>query len=443
MATLQLRSDSYRILFCYHGKRHTFTLGEVPQDEAEKKVEQVEYLLMRLKQGYVHIPPGVAITDFVAHDGNVPEAVVASPEQIAFTGFRKRYLDTYRDGGMESDSLHTVEIHLGHFEKSLGQRFVLQELTLGDLQQHVNRRRDKEYRGKKLSPVTLKKEMASFRAAWNWAAHMGLVKGVFPSRGLVYPKADEKPPFMTWQEIHRKITPKMSEAEKAELWACLYLTQPEIAELLRYVHDHAAHDWIYPTFCFVAHTGARRSEILRVLVSDVDFEGMTVLLREKKRSRKQRTTRRVPLTPFLAGVLKGWLKDHPGSQALFCHKGEVFRSKKRSRTTGHQSEKVRPKSLKGRLASVTARADRLGQGPLTKDELHDHFKRTLADSKWSVVPGWHCFRHSFISLCASKGVDQRLIDEWVGHQTDEQRKRYRHLLPSTQQQAIRSVFGES
>jgi site-specific recombinase XerD len=33
-------------------------------------------------------------------------------------------------------------------------------------------------------------------------------------------------------------------------------------------------------------------------------------------------------------------------------------------------------------------------------------------------------RHSFISALASKGVDQRVIDEVVGHQSEEQRKRY-------------------
>ena len=39
------------------------------------------------------------------------------------------------------------------------------------------------------------------------------------------------------------------------------------------------------------------------------------------------------------------------------------------------------------------------------------------------------------------GVDQRLIDDWVGHTTEEMRRRYRHLIPSVQKQAIRSVFG--
>jgi integrase len=165
-----------------------------------------------------------------------------------------------------------------------------------------------------------------------------------------------------------------------------------------------------------------------------------VLIREKKRSRKQRTTRRVPLTSFLAGVLQDWLKEHPGGHHLFCHRREVFRSKKRSRTTGHLSEDTRPSSLKGRLATVRVR-EPAAPGTLTRDEMHDHFKRTTAESKWEVLRGYHLLRHSFISICASKGVDQRLIDEWVGHQTEEQRKRYRHLMPSTQQEAINTAFA--
>jgi integrase len=58
-----------------------------------------------------------------------------------------------------------------------------------------------------------------------------------------------------------------------------------------------------------------------------------------------------------------------------------------------------------------------------------------------VLRGWHVLRHSFISNCAAKGVDQRLIDAWVGHTTEEMRKRYRHLIPDVEQQAIQTVFG--
>jgi integrase len=160
---------------------------------------------------------------------------------------------------------------------------------------------------------------------------------------------------MTRAEIERRLTSATKDAERAALWECLYLTQTELPELLQHFKANAGHTWIFPLVCLVAHTGARRSEALRALVSDVDFELMTVLIREKKRNRKQRTTRRVPLTPFLAGVLKEWLSGHPGGAALFCQAGEVTRSKKRSRTTGHRSPGDRPSSLKERLTTVRKR----------------------------------------------------------------------------------------
>ena len=176
----------------------------------------------------------------------------------------------------------------------------------------------------------------------------------------------------------------------------------------------AAQPWVYPLFCFAAYTGTRRAEMLRVLVADVDFDGKTVLIREKKRAKGKTTTRRIPLTPLLARVLKDWLAVYPGGQYLFCQSPMVVRSKTK------------------RIAST----------PITHDEAHDHFKRVVRGSKWEVLRGYHVLRHSFISACASKGIDQRLIDEWTGHATDEQRKRYRHLYPSTQQEAILSVFGQ-
>ena len=130
-----------------------------------------------------------------------------------------------------------------------------------------------------------------------------------------------------------------------------------------------------------AHTGMRRSELIRMQVTDVDFEGGSVLIREKKRVKGKRSTRRAPLTPLLATALQAWLAVHPGGNALFCQSGEVRHSKKRSRTTGHQNGKGRATTLKGRMATVKMREDAPGLGPLTVDECHDHFKRTLAGTE--------------------------------------------------------------
>src|SRR5579864_1982093 len=435
MASLQKKGDSYYCQFMYHGRRHTFTVGPVEESEAENKARQVDYLLMRLKQRLIVLPEGLDIVTFVQHDGQPPDTgptLAAAPRQAVTLGHLKdRYLTTHANGTIEANSLDTCKLHLGHFARILGDSFPLGELSLAKMQEYVNHRAKA-----KISPVTIRKEIATLRAAWNWGEPMELTEGKFPNRGLRYPKADEKPPFMTMAEIERQVA---AGGDPAVLWEAVYLQANELAELLKRVKAKATHPWIYPLFCFAAHTGARRSEILRAKVSDLDFAGETIVIHEKKRSRSQRTTRRVPLTPLLKQVLKDWLAIHPGGPFLFCQNGTVARSKKRSLTTGHQSGKRRPKSLKGRMATVKKRPQP-GHAALTRNEVHDHFKRVLTGTKWEMMRGLHTLRHSFISACASKEVDQRLVQEWAGHMNEATSKRYRHLYPSTQQEAISRVF---
>ncbi|MBN8931882.1 MAG: tyrosine-type recombinase/integrase, partial [Rhizobium pusense] len=50
--------------------------------------------------------------------------------------------------------------------------------------------------------------------------------------------------------------------------------------------------------------------------------------------------------------------------------------------------------------------------------------------------------HSFASNLARKGVSAKLIDSYMGHQTEEMRNRYQHLFPAERESAIRSVFGD-
>ena len=53
-----------------------------------------------------------------------------------------------------------------------------------------------------------------------------------------------------------------------------------------------------------AHTGARLSELCRSQVEDWDFDRGVVVLREKKKSQKGVTFRRVDLSPRLAERMK-------------------------------------------------------------------------------------------------------------------------------------------
>jgi integrase len=442
MAALQNRNGSFRVFFEYQRKQRVFTIGRVTEAEARLKADQVDYLLMRLGQGLIELPPGIGIVEFVRQDGKViltKDGTVAPVAKLTLGSLRDRYLETHGNGTLEERTLDGIRLHFKHLVTALGESFPISDLALSDLQAYVDRRaKAKGVRGK-LSPATIKKEIVTLRTTWNWGLKMDLITGKFPYGGLRYPKKEAKPPFQTRAEIERQAS-SLAAKDLAELWDALYLRLTEVEELLSFVRDRAGHPWIHPLIATAAYTGARRSELIRMRLSDVDFEGGTITVREKKRSHSERTTRRVPLSSDLGSVLREWIVVHPGGPWLFCQSGEVQRSKKRSRTTGHQSMGRRAKTLSGRMKTVRNR-EGAGISPITPDEAHDHLKRTLADSPWSVLRGYHTLRHSFISACASKGIDQRLIQEWVGHLTSEVHKRYSHLYPSVQAEAIRSVFG--
>jgi integrase len=408
MAGIRKKGDGYHCTFRFQGRRYYFTLGKMSEDQAKAKGIEVDETLALIERGRLTVPDGTALEDFVAAGGKAP-VVSARPETVTARQLFDRYLATHANGTVEESSLGTSRTHLNQLVETLGERFRMQALTLQDLQGHIDRRRKKG-----VAPVTLKKEIATVRACWNWAVHGGVLKGIFPSKGLRFPKEEEKEPFRTFAEIEAIIAAESPDDARLEmLWESLYLTRPEIEQFLVYVRQNATLPWVSPMMAFGAYTGARRSEMLRALATDVDLAGGTVILREKKRVKGRRSTRTAPITPKLAEVLQEWLAVRPESPFLFCQSQRVTRSKTK----------------------------REGPTAVTKDEAHDHFKRTVADSKWHVLRGYHVLRHSFISALASEGVDQRVIDEVVGHQSEEQRKRYRHLYPGVMKEAITRVFG--
>src|SRR5262249_16456484 len=121
MAGLQQRNRRYRVIFRYHGKQRTLNLGKVSEGEAESKSAQVDYLLMRLKQGLIELPPGIDIVHFIKHDGNVPAAAERTPARKSATlaSLRDRYLATYAQAN-EKNTLRTAKTHFRHLAATLG-----------------------------------------------------------------------------------------------------------------------------------------------------------------------------------------------------------------------------------------------------------------------------------------------------------------------------------
>jgi integrase len=410
MASLQQRSGWFHLLFRYQGRQHSHALKTKDRREAEAYRGSVDRMLIRLRNREIPSPPPEAdLAAFLLTGGQRVEEAEPAEKPLTLGELRNRYLDTHGNGALEQTSLHGMRIHFKHFIKHFGERQEVVKLTPSLLQGYVDARcRQKGKKNRPLSTTTVTKELGTLRAAWNWSVRGGTLTGSFPGRALIYPKSDEQPGFQTWSEIERKIARGgLTEEEIGDLWACLFLTRPELNEFLSFAQATAREPYLFPMLAFAGHTGARRSELIRLRIDDVDFEAGMALIRECKKRRGQRTTRRVPLSGFLKQVLHEWLSQHPGGQMLFA----------RSRLPGEEELPLSP-----RLAYI-------------------QFRRLVRGTKWNVLRGWHVLRHSFISICAGEGVDQRVLQGWVGHLSAATHKRYTHLIPSKEQEIIGRVFG--
>jgi hypothetical protein len=148
MASLQLRGQSYACVFCWQGKRRWFTIGKVTEHEARAKASHVDYLLMRLKQRLIELPPGVDILEFVQHDGRPPSGgseTRATSRALTLAQFRDRYLSTHRES-LEDRTIDGIELHFKHLCRVLGDGFPIRDLKLADLQGYVDRRAKRRVR---------------------------------------------------------------------------------------------------------------------------------------------------------------------------------------------------------------------------------------------------------------------------------------------------------
>ncbi len=401
MAWIEQRGGQFHIGIRIGNQKVKRSLQTNDRDEAEDIKRRVERRLKLIQQGDLTVPPDADAMTFLLTDGKVSRPATISVG-VTLGQLCSNYLESIPQGTIERNTEYTLKIHLNHFRRVLGDRFRTDRIEFEDLQRYVNTRSKEDgSRGKPISPVTIRKELTSVSGLWAWAIRAKHLKATFPNKGLRFPKAAEKPPFQTRPEIERQIeAANLTAEEQSELWERLFLNTIEIEQTLDYIEKHATIPAIYPMVALAAHTGARRSEILRAELADFDFTAMTVRLRELKRAKGKRTMRTVPMSGRLHRVLEKWTQG-----------------------------------LTGRFAFA------IGGRQLTVDEASHHFKQTLKDGRWNKIRGWHVLRHSFISNCASQGIDQRMIDAWTGHQTEEMRKRYRHLFPEGQLAALRTVFG--
>lgn len=408
LAGLEVRNGRYNVIVRFGGKRFVRSLKTANEKLALTKKLRIEETLQLIESGRVEVPDGSDFMTFLLSDGKLSRKLEIDAS-LTIAELFDNFFAALPDGHLEDSTHKLMKIHRRHLERVIGQKATTADIGQEDTQKYINKRARKQTSRGPLSANTIRKEVATFKSIWNWAVDAGHLKVPFPASKLRYPKTEEAEPFQTWTEIEQKINKGASDT----LWDSLYLSMDEVAELLAFVKSVDTLPCIYPMFCLAAYTGARRSELLRAKLADVDLDAAIVTLREKKRVRGKTSSRRVPIAPPLKIALEHWLENHPGGTNLFTYAQAVPHSRfKRTEAT-----------------------------PLRLDQASHYFEQILRNSKWSVVKGWHCLRHSFISNCASRGVDQRMIDEWVGHTTEAMRRRYRHLFPNSQQAAMEQLLG--
>jgi integrase len=367
----------------------------------------IEGTIQDLERGKLVMPLDADPLIFIVSGGKVANFPKVVSETVPFTDkppCLKKVLDIYAEtltpGSKEANTIETEAIHRRHFIRLLGENAAFDAFELDALQSYVDRRA-REGVGRE----TIRKELSTLRVIWGWAHKRGYVASPLSWKmgDLTLPKSDERPQFQTWEQITRKIERAgLSKSQQAESWECLWLNEEQTVACVRWVEENARYRFLPIMFAFAAFTGARRGELIRSLREDWDFEGGIVSIRQKKADKSRTFTRRnVPIHPILAKAMSEWFHTHPGNPWTIA----------------------------------TDDGSPIGPRMATK-----YFRGAVKGGKWAVLHGWHTFRHSLASNMASSAIDQRVINEILGHHTEEMERRYRHLLPRKQAEAIGSMF---
>ncbi len=216
-------SGRFYIRFRYGRKQYQQTIRTTNRKEAEAIRGRVLGTIMLLEQGRLEIPADADIGTYILSDGKRNGKPVTATVRTLGDLFRM-YRQQRQTGAKEDSTIEGEDRHIKHLRRHLKPSRIAQNLIVGDLQRYVALRSKDKWNGKTISPESTEKEVRTFRLIWNWGVRHGHVHGAAPIKGIEYPKIDEKPPFLTWDDFERIVSRGgLSEDEQRELCDCLFL----------------------------------------------------------------------------------------------------------------------------------------------------------------------------------------------------------------------------
>jgi len=190
---------------------------------------------------------------------------------------------------------------------------------------------------------------------------------------------------MRWQYIDRNVVSSVDKMKLANRTP-RFLTQEEIEMLIA----AAAGSHIHPIIVTAIHTGMRKSELLNLQYSDIDFDNGKIIVQAKPDwHTKNYKSRALKITPVLDKVLRLHRKTQEAQGYLSDY---VFTYEDRRITWGVDIG----------LKTIT---DKVGLKGVTL----------------------HTLRHTFASQMVMAGVPLRVVQELMGHQSFQTTLQYAHL----------------
>lgn len=403
MANLGRKNGIYTARFRYLGKEYKKSLKTADRDDANAALLEVQRAIHRLTVGILQVPEGVDPGDFILSGGTLATNHSRPKVGPTLDELAKEFQGNLAH--LAASNRYTIGVHLRNLAKKLGKKAqsTVDRLERRDLEAFL------QARLKERSHTTVGKERATIVQLFKWAVAQGHLV-VSPATDLTRLKTGgDALPFRTSEEIEAIVVRGGLDREEAwDLWGCLYLTPAEISALLAFVRDRKGIGISFLLHALPAYTGMRRGELLRLRWSDVETDWVGLIARSKKQSRQAvELKRRIDLHPELKAILIEWQRKRPRGQYVLSGGDDI--------------------------------------GPLTPAEPNRLFRQPLRGTEWCLSSrrnrfklGFHTYRHSFASNLAAAGVDQRVIDEFMGHTTEAMRKRYRHLFPRDRRSAIES-----
>ncbi|MBP87253.1 MAG: hypothetical protein CMJ64_11120 [Planctomycetaceae bacterium] len=281
------KKKAYRVRWRYNGQRPRKSLGTVTASEAKRRRDEIAETLRLLESGRLEIPAGIDATEFVFSAGRIEQARVASRQTL------QAAIDAYlatRKGRITKETYEEYERRLNAVRDRLGgSDRVIDSISIHDLQQYVERRQQQVSGGSVKRDLTRFFDMYKLAAANGWISRPLDREQVMTILRPTIRRDKKKPDWRTYGETVREVERRnLTEDRQKELWKRAYFDANELGRFLNDLKDSArtAPGFVHPMVVTATFTGARRSELCRLEIEDVDLDGGAITFRQRKLKQK-------------------------------------------------------------------------------------------------------------------------------------------------------------